>query len=194
MAALPRISEPPAGGWLYVIALGSNQRHHAHGGPRAVLGAAVRALDAAGLAVQQVSPMIESAPIGPSWRRYANGAVVVATHLAPPGVLAVLHGIEASFGRRRARRWGTRVLDLDIVLWDGGAWHSGGAGRGALCVPHAAFRQRDFVLGPAVALVPGWRDPVTGFTLRALHARLTSRAHAPRGAHPSDGIAAGESL
>lgn len=184
MAALPKISDPQV--WRYVIALGSNQRHHRHGGPRSVLGATVRAMEAAGLTVEQAAPVIESAPVGPSWRRYANGAALVVTHLVPPVLLAVLHGIEAEFGRRRARRWGTRVLDLDIVLWEGGVWRSGG--RRPLSVPHAAFRDRGFVLGPAKALVPSWRDPVTGFTLSQLHGRLTRAIHAPRGAHPGGGI------
>ena len=180
MAALRRTSEPRL--WRYVIALGSNQRQHRCGSPRAVLGAAVRAMAAAGLVVEQVAPVIESAPVGPSWRRYANGAAVVCSVLSPPDVLAVLHAIEAQFGRRRARRWGTRVLDLDIVLWEGGVWRSGR--RRPLCVPHVAFRDRSFVLGPAMALVPSWRDPVTGFTLSQLHGRLTRAIHTPRGAHP----------
>jgi 2-amino-4-hydroxy-6-hydroxymethyldihydropteridine diphosphokinase len=190
MGALPRTSEPPAGGWLYLVALGSNQRHHRFGAPRAVLGAAVAAMRQGGLAVRAVAPVIESAPVGPSWRRYANGAAVVGTALAPPDLLALLQRIEAGFGRRRARRWGTRVLDLDIVLWQGGVWRSGGAGRLFLNVPHGAFRARGFVLGPAAAIAPAWRDPITGFTLRQLHTRLTRRRHTPRGAHPDDGGAA----
>ena len=184
----PRISEPPEGGWLYLIALGSNQRHHRFGGPRAVLAAAARAMAQAGLSIREVAPVIESAPVGPSWRRYANGAAVVLSGMTPPRMLALLQGIEADFGRRRARRWGTRVLDLDIVLWQGGQWRSGGAGRLALRVPHDAFRQRGFVLGPAARIAPSLRDPLTGFTLRQLHARLTRRFDAPRGAHPGDGI------
>lgn len=192
MAALLRTSRPGKGpaspsGWAYLIALGSNQRHHRHGDPRAILAGAMEAMRAAGLCVAAVAPVIQSAPVGPSWRRYANGAAVLRTQLMPNQLLAVLQQIESDFGRRRARRWGTRVLDLDIVLWEGGCWRSGGARFGFLHVPHPAFRQRGFVLGPAMRVVPLWRDPVTGFTLRQLHSRLTRRAHALRGAHPSGG-------
>ncbi len=42
-----------------------------------------------------------------------------------------------------------------------------------LIVPHVSFRERGFVLHPAAALAPDWRDPVGGLTLRQLRARLT---------------------
>jgi 2-amino-4-hydroxy-6-hydroxymethyldihydropteridine diphosphokinase len=156
----------------YLIALGSNQRHHRHGRPEQVLAAAFDALAEAGMQVEAAAPVIRSAPIGPSLRRYANGAALVATELAPVDLLVVLKAIERAFGRRRGgQRWATRVLDLDIVLWSGGPWSSPG-----LTIPHAAFRSRDFVLGPAAALAPGWRDPLTGLSLRQLKARLTRRA------------------
>ncbi|WP_307564931.1 2-amino-4-hydroxy-6-hydroxymethyldihydropteridine diphosphokinase [Novosphingobium rosa] len=177
-----RISEAPAGGWLYLIALGSNQRHHRYGGPRAVLAAAMLALREAGVTVLDMAPVIDSAPIGPSLRRYANGAALVRSTLEPVAMLGLLQEIEAAFGRKRARRWGSRVLDLDIVLWEGGRWLSGGASRKALHVPHPAYRERGFVLAPTMAIAAGWRDPLTGFTPRHLHSRLTARARIPRDA------------
>ena len=160
----------------YLIALGSNQRHHRHGHPPQVLRAAVAALAEAGLTVEAAAPIMASAPVGPSLRRYANSAALIATDLAPDELLAVLKEIERRFGRRAGgRRWSARVLDLDLVLWSGGAWSSPG-----LTVPHAAFRERDFVLAPALALVPDWRDPVTNLSLRQLKARLTRPRPMPR--------------
>ena len=153
----------------YIIALGSNMRHQRHGSPRAVIAAALRVLDGKGVRVKRASAIIDSAPLGPSMRRYANAAALVKTALGPPELLARLHHIERQFGRkRRGGPWRARVLDLDIVMWSGGAWASPG-----LIIPHVQFRKRSFVLGPAKAVAPCWRDPVTGFTLRQLHARLT---------------------
>ena len=40
--------------------------------------------------------------------------------LEPPADARALKAIEREFGRRPGRRWGPRVLDLDIVLWSGG--------------------------------------------------------------------------
>lgn len=148
----------------YLLALGSNQRHHRFGDPRKVLGAALAALEARGIRMLRVAPVIASAPIGPSLRRYANGAALVETALSPDELLGALKEVERAFGRTRgAQRWSSRVLDLDIVLWEGGAWASPG-----LVVPHVAFRSRDFVLRPAAAIAPAWRDPLTGRTVRQL--------------------------
>jgi 2-amino-4-hydroxy-6-hydroxymethyldihydropteridine diphosphokinase len=153
----------------YLIALGSNKRHHRHGTPPAVLRAALLALGQAGITVEQASPTIASAPIGPSLRRYANAAAVVTTDLMPDDLLDRLKAIEAQFGRKPGgQRWASRVLDLDIVLWQGGAWASDG-----LTIPHIAYRQRGFVLKPAAAIAARWRDPITGLSVRHLLARLT---------------------
>ncbi len=153
----------------YLIALGSNIRHHRHGPPHRVLAAALAALGEAGLRLERASPVFASAPLGPSLRRYANAAVIVRCRLSPPELLARLNAIESRFGRRRGGEpWRARVLDLDIVLWSGGAWASSG-----LVVPHPAFRERGFVLRPAAAIAPAWRDPLGGLTLRQLLARLT---------------------
>lgn len=146
------------------------------GGPRAVLGAALAAIGEEGLTVERISRVIDSAPLGPSLRRYANAAAVIRTDLPPPRVLSQLQAIEHGFGRRRCgQRWRARSLDLDIVLWSGGAWRAAG-----LTLPHIAFRGRAFVLAPASAIAPAWRDPVTGLALRHLHARLTRPRPLPR--------------
>lgn len=117
----------------------------------------------------------DTAPLGPSRRRYANAAALVETKLEPEAMLALLKRTERAFGRRRARRWAARVLDLDIVLWNGGCWVSR-----TLAIPHPAFRERIFVLAPAMEIAPFWRDPVSGLTLRQLTARLTGPRTLPR--------------
>ena len=125
-----------------------------------------------------LSPTIETAPLGPSRRRYANAAAVVESLLAPEAMLDLLNQVEREFGRRRrGQRWGARVLDLDIVLWEGGTWDSP-----SLILPHPRFRTRGFVLGPAARIAPYWRDPVTGLTLAQLAARLTRPRPLPRAA------------
>ncbi len=164
----------------YLVALGSNMRHPRHGGPRKVLAAALHALDNGKYEVLAASPVIESAPIGPSRRRYANAVALVRSKRDPDELLNKLHKIENKFGRRRmGAAWGSRVLDLDIVLWDGGPW-AAGEGMESLVIPHPAFRSRDFVLGPARRIAGTWRDPLTGLTINHLHARLTKARPAPR--------------
>ena len=153
----------------YLIALGSNRRLPGVGRPRAVLDAAVGALAEEGWDIEAVSDWIDSDPIGPSQRRYANGAAVIGCDLDPLEALESLQAVEALFERdRRGQRWRARTLDLDIVLWSGGAWHSAG-----LAIPHPLFCAREFVLKPAAQIAPLWRDPVTGLTLRQLAARVS---------------------
>jgi 2-amino-4-hydroxy-6-hydroxymethyldihydropteridine diphosphokinase len=141
-----------------------------------VLKAALDRLQAERVRVTASAPVIETDPIGPSIRRYANSAAVIETALEPEALLALLKQIESEFGRRPGgQRWRARVLDLDVVLWSGGAYASAD-----LTIPHPLFRERRFVLTPALAVAPAWRDPLTGLTVRQLHARLTRQQALPK--------------
>ena len=146
----------------YVIALGSNRRGR-HGAPADEVRAALGAIGG----VVMTSDLIVTPPLGPALRRFVNAAALVESDEDPPALLARLKAIEAAFGRRRGQRWADRVIDLDIILWSGGAWASGG-----LTIPHPEFRRRGFVLAPLVQVAPGWRDPLTGLSVRQLAARL----------------------
>jgi 2-amino-4-hydroxy-6-hydroxymethyldihydropteridine diphosphokinase len=143
---------------IYAIGIGSNRRGR-HGGPADEVRAAIAAIG--GLVA--ASPVIGSAPLGPSIRRFANAAILIASDEPPPVLLARLKRIEAAFGRRRGRRWGARVVDLDILLWSGGIWRER-----RLTVPHAALAERPFVLAPLARIAPGWRHPVDGRSIRQL--------------------------
>ncbi|MFN2099741.1 2-amino-4-hydroxy-6-hydroxymethyldihydropteridine diphosphokinase [Altererythrobacter sp. MF3-039] len=160
----------------YLIALGSNMRTARDGSPRKVLASAIEVLEDLGLFFRAVSDVIDTAPIGPSQRRYANAVAVIETKRDPEELLGLLRATEDVFGRqRRGQRWRARPLDLDIVLWDEGIWASP-----QLQIPHPRFRERDFVLGPASQIAGDWRDPVSGFSLRQLNARLTRNRPIPR--------------
>jgi 2-amino-4-hydroxy-6-hydroxymethyldihydropteridine diphosphokinase len=147
----------------YAIALGSNRRHGHHGSPARVVAAAVEALRTRGIEVGRVSQIRPTPALGPAGRGFANAALILRTPLEPPELLAELKAVEREFGRRPGRRWGPRVLDLDILLWSEGPWEETG-----LIVPHPGFRDRRFVLEPLAEIAPDWRDPITGATVRHL--------------------------
>lgn len=157
----------------FAIALGSNRRHGRHGAPADVLRAALDAVAEQGVNVERVSPIHHTRAMGPAGRAFANAVAIVTTRLDPPQLLAELKAIERSFGRRAGRRWGPRVLDLDIILWSEGCWEGGG--KTGLVVPHPAMRERGFVLQPLAQIAPGWRDPISGASIRQLLARHTKR-------------------
>ena len=152
----------------YAIAIGSNRRHHRHGSPRQVITAAIAALSQKkGLHVRAVGPTITTRAVGPAGRSFANAALLVRSKKSPGAILSLLKKMEVDFGRRRTRRWGPRVLDLDIILWSEGMWADG-----TLAVPHPAYRTRAFVLDPLEQIIPDWRDPRDHLTIRQIRARL----------------------
>jgi 2-amino-4-hydroxy-6-hydroxymethyldihydropteridine diphosphokinase len=148
----------------YAIALGSNRRSR-HGSPAATLREAARVLGA-----ERLSRIRATAAVGPAGRSFANAAALLRSDLEPPELLAALKRLERDFGRRRGRRWGPRVLDLDIILWSQGAW-----GDGNLTLPHPEFRRRGFVLEPLAEIAASWRDPLSGASVRQLLHRLRRR-------------------
>ena len=157
---------------LYAIAIGSNRPHGAHGRPTGVVEAAIARLD-------QDFDLFDAAPIlinpaqGEAGRDFANSVALVESELDPLSMLLHLKDIEREFGRRRGRRWGARVLDLDIVAWSGGKWRSRG-----LSIPHKAATSRPFVIGPLASIAPEWR--IDGSTTARHFAHRLARRR-PRG-------------
>ena len=157
---------------LYAIAIGSNRPHGRHGRPAGVVEAAIARLDQ-DFGLFDASPIILNSAHGGAGRDFANAVALVESELEPPAMLGRLKGMEREFGRRRGKRWGPRVLDLDVALWSGGKWRSR-----RLTVPHRQLGKRSFVLNPLAAIAPNWR--VEGpLTARHLAHRLARRA--PRG-------------
>jgi len=155
---------------LYLLALGSNQRHPLIGNPAAVIRAAFDALEMQDINVFATSSIIHSRPIGPSQRQYANAAATIISALSPPELLARLQSLEAHFGHRKAgQKWRARVLDLDIILWSGGIWSSSYP---ALDIPHPQMQKRRFVLEPSAQIAAKWRDPLGNMQIKQLLHRM----------------------
>jgi 2-amino-4-hydroxy-6-hydroxymethyldihydropteridine diphosphokinase len=136
-----------------------------------VVEAAIARLDA-DFGLFDASPIVLNAAHGGAGRDFANAAAIVESDLDPPGMLAELKAIEQEFGRRRGRRWGPRVLDLDIALWSGGRFRSR-----RLTIPHPQLARRNFVLQPLAAIAPNWS--IGPLALRHLAGRLARKR--PRG-------------
>ena len=154
---------------LYAIAIGSNRPHGRFGRPQGVVEAAIARLDEE-FGLFDASPIVLNAAHGGAGRDFANAVALVESRLEPPAALSRLKAIEREFGRRHGRRWGPRVLDLDIALWSGGKFRSR-----ALAVPHPQLPNRSFVLAPLAAIAPSWR--IEGpLTVRHLAHRLARRA------------------
>jgi 2-amino-4-hydroxy-6-hydroxymethyldihydropteridine diphosphokinase len=153
---------------LYVIAIGSNRPHGRFGRPPQVVEQAIARLDR-DFGLFDASPILLNKAHGGAGRDFANTVALVESELEPIAMLRQLKAIEREFGRRRGRRWGPRVLDLDIVDWSGGKWRSR-----ALTIPHPAASRRAFVIEPLAVIAPAWQlqPPVTA---RHLAHRLARR-------------------
>jgi 2-amino-4-hydroxy-6-hydroxymethyldihydropteridine diphosphokinase len=158
-----------SGGGPILVGLGANLPSPRHGPPVATLEAALKVLAARGLRIRLRSRWWESAPVPLSdqpW--YVNGVVDVATSLGPVPLLALLHEVEAAFGRVRSLPNAPRVLDLDLLAYG----EEIREGPEPPLLPHPRLAVRAFVLYPLAEVRPGWRHPLTGLGLPEMIAAL----------------------
>lgn len=129
-----------------VLGLGGNLGDRA-----ANLSAAVKALEhLPGTRVTALSSLYETAPVGYADQPdFLNRVAVVETSLSPRALLGSCLGIEAALGRVRGRRFGPRVVDIDLLLYEGVA-----SGDPELTLPHPRMMERAFVLVPLAELFP----------------------------------------
>jgi 2-amino-4-hydroxy-6-hydroxymethyldihydropteridine diphosphokinase len=136
------------------IGLGGNL-----GDPRLAFASAVRELEAIGQVVR-VSSLYETEPRDLLDQPiFTNAALELETELEPADLLFQLKRMEATLGREpSAERFGPRVVDLDILAFDG---HCVADTELDLIVPHPRLQERRFALEPLAELEPGlrpWRN------------------------------------
>jgi len=106
------------------------------------------------------SSVYETEPWGKTDQpRFLNAACILETELEPPDLLHGLARIERELGRdRRAEeRWGPRVIDLDLLFYDGHVENTA-----ALVVPHPRVHERAFALVPLAEIAPETVHPLLG--------------------------------
>ncbi len=151
------------------VGVGANLVSPYYGAPLESCRAALDAVAQAGLPILRRSRFYESAPVPLSdqpW--YVNGVVEVGAVCGPEETLALLHGIEARFGRVRRERNEARVIDLDLVAYGNLVMDR----PGGPVLPHPRMHVRAFVLLPLREISPAWSHPVTGISLDDLIAAL----------------------
>jgi 2-amino-4-hydroxy-6-hydroxymethyldihydropteridine diphosphokinase len=100
--------------------------------------------------VSRMSPIYETEPWGyVNQAKFFNAVIEVETNLTANTLLGVCLGIEAGIGRIRDIKNGPRVLDLDLLLFEGQECTSA-----ELTLPHPRMFERDFVLIPLRDLYP----------------------------------------
>lgn len=144
---------------VYLL-LGSNL-----GDRRKLIDEAILEIGAQVGAVFQQSSFYETA----AWGRedqpgFLNVAIGVATALSPMEVLEKVLRIEQDLGRVRLEKWGSRLIDIDLILFDDLIVDEGPV----LQIPHPQMQHRKFVLEPLAELIPHYKHPLLQQTIQEL--------------------------
>jgi 2-amino-4-hydroxy-6-hydroxymethyldihydropteridine diphosphokinase len=94
---------------------------------------------------------------------FLNQALQLETALEATGLLDVLLGIELQMGRRREERYGSRIIDIDILFFNDAIIRTP-----QLVVPHPEIQNRRFALAPMAEIAPLLIHPILGRTIQQL--------------------------
>lgn len=145
------------------LSLGSNL-----GDRLTLLRKAAASLKKEGLVIRAASDVFETPPWGVEDQPlFLNACVVAETDLPPNKLLELLKKLEADLGRTPEKRWGPRIIDMDIIFYDDLVLDSD-----ELTIPHKHMAERPFVLIPLALAAPEWRHPVTGLSAREMTEKL----------------------
>lgn len=111
--------------------------------------------------VTKISDFYETEPVGykeQEW--FVNCAVEIETDLNPQELLLLCRMIESELGRERKIKYGPRIIDLDILLYNNDIIDTIG-----LKIPHPEMHKRSFVLKPLSDIAPDAVHPVLKKTI-----------------------------
>jgi 2-amino-4-hydroxy-6-hydroxymethyldihydropteridine diphosphokinase len=122
------------------------------------------------VAIDALSSLYETEPAYVTDQpRFLNAALRGRTALAAPALLAFVKRVEHELGRTIGRRYGPRIVDIDLLLYGEQTIDTP-----TLIVPHPRMAERPFVLAPLAEIAPDLIPP--GWT-----ESIRSRAAAARG-------------
>jgi 2-amino-4-hydroxy-6-hydroxymethyldihydropteridine diphosphokinase len=117
------------------------------------------------------SSLYETAPWGKTDQAdFVNQALEANTPLGAPELMKLLLRIEEKMGRRRTEKWASRIIDIDILFFNGEVIDLPG-----LTIPHPEIQNRRFVLAPLEEIAPDHIHPVLGRSIRELLAECPDR-------------------
>ena len=146
------------------IGIGSNEGDRLEHVSRAIQ----RLSHTPGMQVSRMATIYDTEPVGPPQPEYLNTVIELDTALSPHQLLETLKLLERQLGRvPSTQRWGPRVIDLDILLYDDRVLNEP-----ALIIPHPRLHERRFVLEPLAQLAPKLIHPVLKQTIAELLAAL----------------------
>lgn len=119
----------------------------------------------------EVSSVYETSAWGlKNQRDFLNQAIHLRTTHTALDALNIALSIETKLGRQRKRKWGERIIDIDLIFYDQLVLHLP-----ALRIPHPLMQDRRFVLAPLAEIIPEWQHPVLQDTVSHLLADCSDR-------------------
>ncbi|MFH1664743.1 MAG: 2-amino-4-hydroxy-6-hydroxymethyldihydropteridine diphosphokinase [Candidatus Omnitrophota bacterium] len=139
--------------------------------------AALRHLESTGrIKIKKSSRFYHTKPVGgPPQKDYLNGVLEVETDFSPFEFLGALKEIEAKMGREPFARDHPRIIDMDILLYNGLVLEYK-----SLVIPHPRMHLRYFVLKGLAEIAPEAVHPVSGRTVKELYCEV-SQGSPPKG-------------
>lgn len=121
--------------------------------------------------VTKESTILETEPYGyKDQDMFLNGCIEIKTLFTPQELLKELLEIEILMGRKRIIKWGPRIIDLDIILFDDEVINEEN-----LVVPHPYMCDRIFVLEPLFEIAPYIIHPVKRLSIMELKNLLENK-------------------
>ncbi|MCL1945257.1 MAG: 2-amino-4-hydroxy-6-hydroxymethyldihydropteridine diphosphokinase [Firmicutes bacterium] len=121
--------------------------------------------------VKRSSNFYNTKPVGPILQDdFLNAVVKLETFLLPHQLLKAVKNIEKSIGRTTTVKWGPRLIDIDILLYDDVRLHTE-----QLILPHQHMHKREFVLKPMLDVAPYIVHPVYNLNMTELYEFLTNK-------------------
>ncbi len=141
------------------LSLGSNL-----GNRKNYLKRAIEKLKDNNIKIIKESNIIETEPYGyKEQAKFLNLALEVETDLEPKDLMKLILEIEGELGRKREKKWGPRVIDIDIIFYDSLIINELN-----LKIPHPDMQNRLFVLKPMQEIAQDFVHPVLKKTITEL--------------------------